>query len=75
VADERGLAARRRCRRRPRTTWSGWPAATPAGVTALEAAAESAQSTGADVIDLATLEATVDKAAVRYDRDGDSTTT
>jgi putative ATPase len=40
-------------------------------LTALEAAAESAQSTGADVIDLATLEATVDKAAVRYDRDGD----
>ena len=40
-------------------------------LTALEAAAESAESTGADVIDLATLEATVDKAAVRYDRDGD----
>jgi putative ATPase len=40
-------------------------------LTALEAAAESAESTGASVIDLATLEATVDKAAVRYDRDGD----
>jgi len=40
-------------------------------LTALEAAAESAVSTGADHIDLATLEATVDKAAVRYDRDGD----
>jgi putative ATPase len=40
-------------------------------LTALEAAAESAASTGAAVIDLATLEATVDKAAVRYDRDGD----
>jgi putative ATPase len=40
-------------------------------LTALEAAAESASSTGATVIDLATLEATVDKAAVRYDRDGD----
>ncbi|MFC0540915.1 replication-associated recombination protein A [Kutzneria chonburiensis] len=40
-------------------------------LTALEAAAESASSTGAAVIDLATLEATVDKAAVRYDRDGD----
>jgi putative ATPase len=40
-------------------------------LTALEAAAESAASTGAEVIDLATLEATVDKAAVRYDRDGD----
>ncbi len=40
-------------------------------LTALEAAAESAESTGAEVIDLATVEATVDKAAVRYDRDGD----
>jgi putative ATPase len=40
-------------------------------LTALEAAAESAVSTGAGEIDLATLEATVDKAAVRYDRDGD----
>ncbi|AHH96070.1 replication-associated recombination protein A [Kutzneria viridogrisea] len=40
-------------------------------LTALEAAAESASSTGATEIDLATLEATVDKAAVRYDRDGD----
>ncbi|MBV8932569.1 MAG: replication-associated recombination protein A [Kutzneria sp.] len=40
-------------------------------LTALEAAAESATSTGATAIDLATVEATVDKAAVRYDRDGD----
>ncbi|SDN69944.1 putative ATPase [Allokutzneria albata] len=40
-------------------------------LTALEAAAESASSTGAAEIDLATLESTVDKAAVRYDRDGD----
>ena len=40
-------------------------------LTALEAAAESAGSTGAAEIDLATLESTVDKAAVRYDRDGD----
>lgn len=40
-------------------------------LTALEAAAESAGSTGSGVIDLATVEATVDKAAVRYDRDGD----
>ncbi len=40
-------------------------------LTALEAAAESASSTGAEVIDLPTVEATVDKAAVRYDRDGD----
>jgi putative ATPase len=40
-------------------------------LTALEAAAESAASTEAEVIDLATVEATVDKAAVRYDRDGD----
>ncbi|QGK72162.1 AAA family ATPase [Allosaccharopolyspora coralli] len=40
-------------------------------LTALEAAAESVESTGAEVIDLGTVEATVDKAAVRYDRDGD----
>lgn len=40
-------------------------------LTALEAAAESASSTHADVIDLATVEATVDRAAVLYDRDGD----
>ncbi|WP_246843438.1 replication-associated recombination protein A, partial [Allokutzneria sp. NRRL B-24872] len=40
-------------------------------LTALEAAAESASSTGAAEIDLGTLESTVDKAAVRYDRDGD----
>ncbi|MCP3801273.1 replication-associated recombination protein A [Allokutzneria sp. A3M-2-11 16] len=40
-------------------------------LTALEAAAESASSTGAAEIDLPTLESTVDKAAVRYDRDGD----
>lgn len=40
-------------------------------LTALEAAADSAASTGASEIDLATVEATVDKAAVRYDRQGD----
>ncbi|WP_092601096.1 replication-associated recombination protein A [Actinopolyspora xinjiangensis] len=40
-------------------------------LTALEAAAEAAAATGADTIDLSTVEATVDKAAVRYDRDGD----
>ncbi|QUH01590.1 replication-associated recombination protein A [Saccharopolyspora erythraea] len=40
-------------------------------LTALEAAAESAGSTGSDKIDLATVEATVDRAAVLYDRDGD----
>jgi putative ATPase len=40
-------------------------------LTALEAAAESASSTGAAEIVLATVEAAVDKAAVRYDRDGD----
>jgi putative ATPase len=41
------------------------------GLTALEAAADSASATGAAEIDLATVEATVDKAAVRYDRSGD----
>jgi putative ATPase len=40
-------------------------------LTALEAAAEAARSTGADEIGLATVEAAVDRAAVRYDRDGD----
>jgi len=40
-------------------------------LTALEAAAEAATSTGAKAIDLATLETTVDRAAVRYDRSGD----
>ncbi|GAB3879542.1 replication-associated recombination protein A [Kibdelosporangium lantanae] len=40
-------------------------------LTALEAAADSASATGAQEIDLATVEATVDKAAVRYDRAGD----
>jgi putative ATPase len=40
-------------------------------LTALEAAAEAAASTGNEVIDLATVEATVNRAAVLYDRDGD----
>ena len=40
-------------------------------LTALEAAAEAARSTGHAEIDLATVEAAVDKASVRYDRDGD----
>ena len=40
-------------------------------LTALEAAAETARSTGAAEIGLATVEAAVDRAAVRYDRDGD----
>jgi putative ATPase len=40
-------------------------------LTALEAAAEAAASTGSDVIALATVESTVDRAAVLYDRDGD----
>jgi putative ATPase len=41
-------------------------------LTALEAAAGSAQALGAAEIDLATAEAAVDQAAVRYDRDGDA---
>ncbi|MBP2472937.1 putative ATPase [Crossiella equi] len=40
-------------------------------LTALEAAADAALSTGSGVLDLATVESTVDKAAVRYDRQGD----
>jgi putative ATPase len=40
-------------------------------LTALEAAADSASSTNAGLIDLKTVESTMDKAAVRYDRSGD----
>ncbi|MHA6800506.1 replication-associated recombination protein A [Bounagaea algeriensis] len=40
-------------------------------LTALEAAAESTLSTGGERIDLATVEATVDRAAVLYDQTGD----
>ena len=40
-------------------------------LTALEAGAGAAQAAGRDRVDLATLEAAVDTAAVRYDRDGD----
>ncbi|MFL6119395.1 replication-associated recombination protein A [Actinophytocola sp.] len=40
-------------------------------LTALEAAADSAIATNEGRVDLATVEATVDKAAVRYDRQGD----
>jgi putative ATPase len=40
-------------------------------LTALEAAAGSAEAAGAAEIDLATVEQAVDTAAVRYDRDGD----
>jgi putative ATPase len=40
-------------------------------LTALEAAADSAIATNDGTIDLATVESTVDKAAVRYDRQGD----
>jgi putative ATPase len=40
-------------------------------LTALEAAADTAVATRDGAIDLATVEATVDKAAVRYDRSGD----
>jgi putative ATPase len=40
-------------------------------LTALEAAAGTTLAEGRDLIDLVTLELAVDKAAVRYDRDGD----
>ncbi|MCZ4500775.1 MAG: Recombination protein MgsA [Marmoricola sp.] len=40
-------------------------------LTYLEAAAGAATSQGLDVVDLATAETAVDRAAVRYDRDGD----
>ncbi|MFD1813931.1 replication-associated recombination protein A [Rhodococcus gannanensis] len=40
-------------------------------LTALEAAAETVLDQGETVVDLAAVESSVDKAAVRYDRDGD----
>jgi putative ATPase len=40
-------------------------------LTALEAAAGAAEALGRDAVDLATLEQAVDRAAVRYDREGD----
>jgi putative ATPase len=40
-------------------------------LTALEAGAGAALAVGADVLDVSTLEAAVDRAALRYDRDGD----
>ncbi len=40
-------------------------------LTALEAGAGAALAVGSDVLDVATLEAAVDRAALRYDRDGD----
>jgi putative ATPase len=40
-------------------------------LTALEAGAGAALSTGAAVLDVGTLESAVDRAALRYDRDGD----
>jgi putative ATPase len=40
-------------------------------LTALEAGAGAAEATGSDVIELATLEQAVDRAALRYDREGD----
>ena len=40
-------------------------------LTALEAGAEAVRAAGETAIDLATLEQAVDRAAVRYDRDGD----
>ena len=40
-------------------------------LTALEAAADSVLETGGELVDLAAVERAVDRAAVRYDRDGD----
>ncbi len=40
-------------------------------LTALEAAADAASALNAEAIELSTVESTVDKAALRYDRDGD----
>ncbi len=41
------------------------------GLTALEAAAAAAQARGADEVTVADVEQAIDRAAVRYDRDGD----
>ena len=73
VADERGLGgAVTLDDRGPGPPRARWPAATPgAALTALEAAAGAARRSGRGaVIDLAIAGAGVDRAAVRYDRDG-----
>ncbi|KEI44771.1 replication-associated recombination protein A [Saccharopolyspora rectivirgula] len=72
VADERGLAGAVQLTQEAEDhllALSGGDARR--ALTALEAAAESALSTGSATIDLATVEATVDRAAVLYDRTGD----
>ena len=74
LVDERGLGGALHARATTRsTTWSGSPAATPAAsLTYLEAAAGAAPAAGQrPTIDLATAETAVDRAAVRYDRQGD----
>jgi putative ATPase len=72
VADERGLAGGLKLSEEALdhlVRLSGGDARR--SLTYLEAAAGAATAQGLDVVDLATAETAVDKAAVRYDRDGD----
>ncbi|MTD17300.1 AAA family ATPase [Nakamurella sp. YIM 132087] len=72
VLDERGLAGAVTLTAEARTqllALSGGDARR--ALTALEAAADSVKGTGQDEVDLAAVERAVDRAAVRYDRDGD----
>ena len=65
-----GSAARSRSTRTRPTTWSGWPAATP-GARSPTSRRPPSGCQKAKRIDVETLERAVDRAAVRYDRDGD----
>ncbi len=72
LADERGLGGRLRLAAAAREhllRLAGGDARR--ALTALEAGAGAAEAMGRDEIDLATLEQAVDRAAVRYDREGD----
>jgi putative ATPase len=73
LADERGLAGRVDLTEDARAhliRLAGGDARR--SLTGLEAAAEAAAAQGSDVIDLPTVESSVDKAALLYDRDGDA---
>jgi putative ATPase len=73
VADERGLAGKLRLAQDAEdhlVRLAGGDVRK--ALTALEAAAAGAQALGVDEITLATAEAALDKAALRYDRDGDA---
>ncbi|MGB3956264.1 MAG: replication-associated recombination protein A [Brooklawnia sp.] len=72
LSDERGLAGRFGLSDDARAAMLAMAGGDARRVlTYLEEAARSAEAIGADVIELATLEKSVDRAAVRYDADGD----